>query len=152
MTELQPRLVPAAPDDMEALLPLVRAYHEFEKAKLTDAERALALRPLLQDPALGIVWLIRVEAEVIGYLAVCFGYSIEFMGKDAFVDEFFIGPDWRGLGIGGQVLSAACEYLAGSGVKALHLEVARDNQRARSLYQASGFDNREQFHLMSKVL
>jgi ribosomal protein S18 acetylase RimI-like enzyme len=35
------------------------------------------------------------------------------------------------------------------GIAALHLEVARDNARARQLYEKWGFGAREQFTLMS---
>ena len=34
-------------------------------------------------------------------------------------------------------------------IRALHLEVARDNQRARRLYASAGFAAREQYFLMS---
>ena len=151
MSELEPRLKLAGIEDLDALAPLVRAYHEFEHAQLTDEQRAAALRPLLTDGSLGKIWLVLAGRNPIGYLAVCYGYSIEFMGTDAFVDEFYIEPRWRGKGIGGRVLAAVSEDMAGSGVKALHLEVARSNERARSLYRAHGFDSREQFHMMSKV-
>ena len=36
---------------LAALLPLVRAYHEFEQVAMSDAQRAQALRPLLQQSA-----------------------------------------------------------------------------------------------------
>ena len=151
-TEQQPTLKLAGPDDVDALLPLVRAYHEFEHTHLSDAERAKALRPLLADESLGKIWLVCVDRRVVGYIALCWGYSIEFVGKDAFVDEFFIEEEWRGQGVGGAVLGQVCQYAAQLGVKALHLEVARDNQRARSVYEAQGFESRHQFHMMSRVL
>jgi len=138
--------------DVAELLPLVRAYHEFEHVALTDAERAAAVGPLLTDPSLGRIWLIASESRPVGYMAVCFGYSIEFKGKDAYMDEFFIERPWRGKGIGGAALSVVCKELAGIQIKALHLEVRRDNLRAKSFYAASGFKSREQFHLMTRSL
>ena len=152
MTDAVPHLKPATDKDLNQLLPLVRAYHEFENVSQTDADRAATLRPLLLDESLGRIWLVSVDDRLIGYIALCFGYSIEFKGKDAFVDEFFIEPQWRGQGIGGLVLSAICEQAAALGVKGLHLEVARNNHRARALYAAHGFDSREQFHMMSRTL
>jgi len=152
MTFPQPEITLATAQDMDRLLPLVRAYHEFEHVFHTDAERTTTLQPLLEDELLGRIWLITVDGQLVGYIALCFGYSIEFSGKDAFIDEFFIAQPWRGRGIGGLVLSAVCREAECLGVKALHLEVARDNQRAKSLYAAQGFESREQFHMMSRVL
>jgi len=71
------------------------------------------------------------------------------MGKDAFVDEFFIDKAWRHQGIGQATLRAVNAQVAAMGVKALHLEVAGDNPRAKTVYRALGFDDREQFQMMS---
>jgi len=148
----QPRLRLAGSEDLPELLPLVRAYHAFENVVQTDAERAATLQPLLADRSLGRIWLIDVDNQPVGYIALCFGYGIEFMGKDAFIDEFFIEESRRGQGIGGMVLAAMCKEAARLGVKGLHLEVARDNLRAKALYEAHGFQSREQFHMMSRLL
>ena len=76
---------------LAALLPLVRAYHEFEQVAMSDNERARAVKPLLREGTeLGRIWLVRHQGAVVGYAALCFGYSIEFRGRDAFVDELFI--------------------------------------------------------------
>jgi hypothetical protein len=79
---------PAGVQDVEVLLPLVAAYHSFEKVTLTEPERRRALADLLADPALGFVLRLDVGGMAAGYAAVCFGYSIEFGGRDAFLDEF----------------------------------------------------------------
>ena len=42
--------------------------------------------------------------------------------------------------------------LAGAGLKALHLEVARDNERARKLYEKLHFVPRENYALMTRKL
>ena len=146
---IEPELRIAGVEDLDELIPFVRAYHEFEQVEQTDLERADTLRTLLADHSLGLVWLILAEGRVVGYIAICFGYSIEFMGKDAFVDEFFIHEAWRHRGIGQATLRVVNQQVVGMGVKALHLEVARDNPRAKAVYRALGFDDREQFQMMS---
>jgi len=145
------RLKPAGIDELPALLPLVRAYHDFEHVALSDADRTAVLRPLLLDPGLGQVWLIELDEAAVGYIALCLGYSIEFRGRDAFLDEFFIQPPWRGQGIGSAVLREVIAWAAGEGIRAVHLEVARDNHHARATYEKLGFVSRPQFHMMSLV-
>jgi ribosomal protein S18 acetylase RimI-like enzyme len=98
---------------------------------------------------LGKVWLIQPADVAVGYVAVCFGYSIEFQGRDAFVDEFFLIESARGQGIGRQALTFVRAAVADMGIVALHLEVARSNTRARRFYETLGFTARDRYHLMS---
>jgi ribosomal protein S18 acetylase RimI-like enzyme len=135
---------------LDVLLPLVRAYHRFENVVMSDVERAVAVAPLLQAKSpLGRIWLVRQSGEVAGYGALCFGYSIEFGGRDAFVDELYIAEHARGRGLGSRVLDLLKSEAARLGIVALHLEVARNNTGARQLYEKWGFRTRERYVLMS---
>ncbi|MEQ8659602.1 MAG: GNAT family N-acetyltransferase, partial [Gammaproteobacteria bacterium] len=98
------------------------------------------------------LWLVHYGTDVAGYVAICPGYSIEFAGCDAFVDEFYLVPARRGQGGGRAVLELVKQAARAQGIRALHLEVARDNARARRLYSACGFDARERYVLMSVTL
>lgn len=142
----------AGPADLTLLLPLIEAYHEFESIASTEAQRSEAVEPLLRDAALGSIWLIEKSGAPVGYIALCYGYSIEFGGRDAFIDEFYILPGERGQGIGTEVVDAVKAEAAAEGVLALHLEVDRNNDGARRLYERMGFRSRTQFHLMSHPL
>jgi GNAT superfamily N-acetyltransferase len=142
----------AAPADLQRILPLVRAYHAFERIESSEAQRESALGRLLADRNLGGVWQILESGSLAGYIALCRGFSIEFNGFDAFVDEFYLEPAFRGRGIGRGVLAAIKAEAKKAGINALHLEVARDNDRARRLYAAEGFEAREKYVLMSVTL
>jgi len=139
----------AAEKDLSILLPFVREFHEIEDVTLADSVREASVRALIETDSLGRIWLIKCDGIPMGYIAICFGYSIEFCGRDGFIDEIFIREDYRGRGIGRVALEIAKSEVASLGVKALHLEVARNNDRARKLYAASGFLAREKYHLMS---
>ncbi len=143
------RLDTATVADVETLLPLVRAYHEFEGISLGDDERRAAVTRLLGEPHLGTIWLIKADGAVAGYIVLCIGFSIEFGGHDAFVDEFFILPQYRGRGGGRIALGLLAGAARARDVRAVHLEVARDNARARALYRAAGFEAREKYVLMT---
>ncbi|RIK37118.1 MAG: N-acetyltransferase [Chloroflexi bacterium] len=127
----------------------VHSYHEFEGVSHPGQNAVAAILPLLGQSPRGRIWLICLGAEPIGYVAICFGYTIEFSGRDAFVDEMFITEAHRGKGYGKEVFCLVKAEAASLGVKVLHLEVARSNERAQRLYRSVGFVARERFFLMS---
>jgi ribosomal protein S18 acetylase RimI-like enzyme len=143
-------LIEANAADLPQLVPLVAAYHAFEGISLPAASREAALLPLLEpESPFGRVWLVRRSDTPVGYVVVCFGFSVEFGGRDGFVDELYLAAEHRGQGIGRTVLGLVGDRARELGVRALHLEVARDNSRAKALYAAAGFVDRAQFQLMS---
>jgi GNAT superfamily N-acetyltransferase len=142
----------ATPYHLTEVLPLVAAYHTFEHIDSGARGRTSAVRRLLEDPRLGGIWLIEVDSRLAGYIALCRGFSIEFNGYDAFVDEFFLLREFRGRGVGKDVLAQIGNEARKLDVNALHLEVARDNRAARKLYSAAGFAARDKYLLMSLPL
>lgn len=95
------------------------------------------------------IWALDTADGWIGYLVLTYGFSIEFRGRDAFIDEFFIRSPHRGRGLGTRALAQVKDRAAELGLVALHLEVARDNRAARRLYGGLGFEPRDRFSLMS---
>ncbi len=143
------RLHLAEAADLDRILPLVAAYHAFEGIEQSDDARRDAVLPLLQGSPHGAIWLIGPRRAPVGYIAICFGWSIEMGGMDGFIDEFFIREKLRGRGMGGEVLNALMPQLAAAGLRALHLEVAHDNAGAQKLYGKRGFRRRERYGLMT---
>lgn len=115
----------------------------------TIAEQAM--RQLTTDPALGRLFVMVSSNAIVGYLAVTFGFSLEFGGRDAFVDELYVVPEARGRGLGVQALAVAEEACREAGITALHLEVEHENSRAKALYARSGFVEHSR-HLMTRRL
>jgi GNAT superfamily N-acetyltransferase len=142
----------AGPAQLEGLLPLVAAYHAFEDVETSAEQRSDSVSKLLQDKCLGEIWLVRSLDKLIGYIAVCYSYSIEFGGRDAFVDEFYLEARDRGKGIGGRVLKEIAKLLRARGIVAVHLEVDGQNERARAAYGRAGFSSRDKYHVMSLEL
>lgn len=141
----------AKPDDLPRLQALVAAFHAHEGIEQSDEDRKGALLPLLKGSPHGAAYLVGPRKGPVGYIVVSFGYSVEMGGIDGFIDEFYIRENVRGRGMGGEVLRALMPALAEYGVKALHLEVAQDNAKAKRLYSRLGFEAREKYHLMTRV-
>ena len=139
--------------DLEGLVRLVGEYHEFESISLSECKRKAAIEPLIKsDSELGFVIVASSNGGLVGYIAVCFGYAIEFAGRDAFVDELYVSKAYRGRLIGSSLVERAKEKAASNEIRVLHLEVARENVEAGRFYRKHRFESRDGFHLMSCVL
>ncbi|MBA2564208.1 MAG: GNAT family N-acetyltransferase [Gemmatimonadetes bacterium] len=140
---------PARPADLELLLELMREFYAHERLTFAPAVARRALRALLLDRGLGRAWVIRDAGEIAGYAVLTFGYSLEFHGRDAFLDELYVREPHRGRGIGTRVLAVLARACRAAGVDALHLEVDRTNTRAQAFYRAWGFRDHDR-HLMTR--
>ncbi len=142
----------AKPDHLDRLDALVAAFHSEMNIKLGQDARRDGIAPLLDGSPHGAVYLIGPPRAPIGYVVICFGWSLEFGGLDGFVDELYIRPGVRGRGIASEVLQSLPRALSGAGLKALHLEVDRTNAQTQRLYARSGFAPRDGYMLMTRKL
>jgi ribosomal protein S18 acetylase RimI-like enzyme len=136
---MDPHLRAATPGDCPLLVALMSEFYAESGYPLNWRRAEAAFSELLADQGLGQVWLIQAAPGPVGYVVLTLGYSMEYGGRDAFVDDLFIRPSFRRRGLGKLALAkvrAACEE---QGVRALHLEVGRDNAAAQSLYHRVGF-------------
>jgi GNAT superfamily N-acetyltransferase len=146
---MEPSFRIATDSDVDLLLPMMRAYYAFDHHPFDLEKARAALTGLLPDPTLGRVWLVCAGETAAGYIVLTFGYSLELLGRDAFVDEFFLLESHRGRGWGRKTLEFVEQAARTLGVHAIHLEVTRHNRGAQQFYPKLGFQDR-QHHLMSK--
>jgi GNAT superfamily N-acetyltransferase len=147
------QILPATADDIDVLLPMVEQYWRFEAIEGFDAPRIRALLArVFDDGSLGRAWLARVYNEPAGYLLAVYVFSLEHQGLTAEIDEFFVLPQHRGLGLGGQMLATAETQFRAEGCTNVSLELGRGNENARRFYRQHGFDDRAGFDLVSKNL
>jgi GNAT superfamily N-acetyltransferase len=137
--------------DLEAILPLVAEFCGHFEYRFSAAGARASLGTLLSDPKLGRLFAIETSGTVIGYMVLAFSFSLEFGGRTAFIDEFFVGPGGRGRGLGGQALDFVSEYCRGLGINAILLEAEENNPRASALYERSGYESFGR-RLLTKVL
>jgi diamine N-acetyltransferase len=141
---------PATTEDLDVLVALMSQMQADDpwSCPFDPTKARTAVETLLQDPSLGRIWLILADAETIGYIVLTFDYSLEYNGKCAWVDEFFIHKDYRGKGLGGQALCFFEDAARDLGARTIHLEVNHGN-RAVELYRRAGFEDHNRY-LMTK--
>jgi ribosomal protein S18 acetylase RimI-like enzyme len=145
-------ILKAVAGDLDFLLELMRSYYRDDHLNFDLAQASSTMSRLLAEPQWGSVLLLELERRAIGYVAVCLGFSFELGGNDAFIDEVFVSPEHRGHGYGKQLLEAAAVEAKSLGIRALHLEVDRNNPAARDLYASLGYGLRDRYYLMTKKL
>jgi GNAT superfamily N-acetyltransferase len=137
--------------DIETLLEFMRGYYEFDHLPFDEQVARAALTKFVGDESLGRIWLIAYEGEAVGYLVLTLGYSLEYGGCDAFVDEVYIRESHRGRGIGQRTLTFAEDACRSLGVRALHLEVERANTNAHGLYRKAGFIDHDRYLMTKRI-
>lgn len=142
----------AGPEDIDLAVTLVAEFHAVEEVTQSAENRRNAVAMILADHTLGEFWIIRVGGAAAGYICIAYGFAIEFNGRDAFLDEFYIREAFRRKGIGSAALMEVVRGTATRGIKAMHLEVLTGNEAAMTLYEEQGFRHRPQYHLMSAYL
>lgn len=128
----------AEKSDIERLVPFVREFYEDDHHLFDEQIVRSGLAEFLSSEKLGRLWIIQADAQAVGYIALMFGYRLGH-GYDAFVDEIYVRSPYRSRGIGRQALAFAEETCRNLGVRAIYLEVERENSKARALYTAVGY-------------
>lgn len=143
----------AAEPHIPVLLDLQADFYAIDNYPFNRILAEQVLRHFLHTPNLGQMWVFKptAGAGIIGYLALTFGYSFEFGGKIAFIDEFYLAPPYRGSGWGKQILQYVLQQAEKLELRVLHLEAERHNQAGKALYHRFGFRDHDR-HLLTKKL
>ena len=142
----------ATPTDVRELLRMMKRLALQEPALPFD-ERAVTQtwQQFFSNADFGRAWLILVGSELAGYVILTLGYSFEYRGREAFVDELYVEEKFRGTGVGRRAMEFVEERARELGVNAMHLEVDRGNDAALALYRRIGYLDHDRY-LMTKWL
>lgn len=80
----------ATPEDVERLVDLMAEFYGESDYPLNRKRAADAFSTLLSDERLGRVWIVEADSENVGYIVLTLGYSMEYGGRDAYVDDLFV--------------------------------------------------------------
>ena len=137
--------------EIPVLLQMMHEFYAQQEMRFDAAIAAGAIDNLLQSPGHGQIYLIFRGAELAGYFVLTFCFSLEFHGRFALLDELYLRQEFRRQKLGKAVVAFTEELCKKAGIKAVRLEVGRENQPAQSLYGTAGFKQDER-NLMTKWL
>ena len=138
----KPRIVvvPARPDDMDALRVLFREYAGWLQVDycLKDFEAEIAALPGPCVPPAGGLWLARVDGDVAGAVALK-PLGVNLVGGSAEMKRLWVREAYRGLKLGRGLARAAIEGARAAGHRRVVLETLDFMDSARALYADLGF-------------
>jgi ribosomal protein S18 acetylase RimI-like enzyme len=141
----------AGPPNMGQALELMKEFYAVEHLDYDEAVARKGLKALFDGPQFGYFHFLESDGVVAGYIVVTFGFSLEFHGRVALVDELYVREEFRGRGLGKAALAFVEALCQEEGVAALHLEVDRGNSRAQGLYRQAGYKDHDRFLLTKWV-
>lgn len=138
------RLEAVTINKLEAVLALMQRYYAFDHLEFDVPKQHHALERMLREDR-GRTWLVHLDshAEPVGYAVIVYSYSIEYAGLAAELDELYLEPVARGLGVGCQIMQAVLNELRALEVVVITLETEPDNESARAFYRRLGFQDLE---------
>ncbi len=141
----------ATKQDLPKVIAFIEEFYAIDQYPFDANKISQCLQALIDNNNLGKLWLICEGSRPVGYLVLSLGFSMEYMGRDAFIDDFYIQSADRNKGIGAIVMNQVISIATKMGIKVLHLEVEKHNERAKNLYLKKGFKINQR-HLMNKRL
>ncbi|MEM7298481.1 MAG: GNAT family N-acetyltransferase [Bacteroidota bacterium] len=138
-------------DQEDECLRMMEDFYKMNGYTYYETDASRNFEEFIQNENLGKFWVITQSGKTIGYVILTFGYSFEYGGRDAFVDELYLKAEYRNRGIGTLILESIDFYAHKHGVKAIHLEVEQDNEAGNRLYIKSGFKSNDRA-LLSKTV
>lgn len=148
MTEQKAVLRQASSKEIPILLGFIKSYYKLESIVFFEDKVHKALIELINSNNIGRVWLIYLNNKAIGYIVLCFSYSLVSFGQDGMIDEFYIDDEYRKKGIGTQILNIVMKNSKRLGLNCLYLEISKNNISAQTLYEKLNFKVRDNYFLM----
>src|SRR5262245_14927994 len=129
---------PAREDEIEEMLPLIRAYCEFYETEPQDEGLRGMVRTLITDPSQGAVFVARHDGKAVGFATLDWKWSSLKAARMGYLEDLFVDPEARGKGIADALIEVCADRCRELGMPAMAWLTAPDNLRAQQVYNRAG--------------
>lgn len=143
--------IQAESNHIPLILSMMEEFYSIDNYSFNKINTEKNLREFINNENLGRLWLLNFNNEIVGYIILTFGYSFEYNGRDAFIDELFIKQEFRNKGIGSKTMEFIEQKGKELNINAIHLEVEMLNENAEKLYKNHGFWSNNRKLLNKKI-
>jgi GNAT superfamily N-acetyltransferase len=128
-------------NDIPLLVNLMDEFYSEAGYELNRPDAANAFASILANKSLGHIWLIEYETQVAGYVVLTLKYAMEYGGLMACLDDLYVKKPFRNMGLATSALADVRDFCKSIQVRAISVEVGKDNDPAQVVYKRTGFVN-----------
>ena len=132
---------PARVDEIEEMLPLIRAYCEFYETEPDDEGLRRMFETLIGEPSQGTVFIARADGRAVGFATLDWKWSSLKAARIGYLEDLFVDPDARGKGIADALIEICADRCRELGMPAMDWLTAQDNHRAQQVYNRTGAES-----------
>ncbi len=125
--------------DADAVIAMMRTFYASPAVFTNGSEEIFQndVAACVSDSPYAEGYIFEIEGRIVGYGMLAKSFSTEFGKPCIWIEDLYLLPDYRGLGIG----SAFFKHVENSYPDhLLRLEVEEENERAIQVYKKNGFD------------
>ena len=142
----------AAESDLVQMADLLAELFTLESDfKPERATQLRGLRAILDNPALGRLFVLRIGGKVAGMANVLITVSTAEGGRVVLLEDVILHREHRGSGLGRKLVEHVLEWAREQGMTRVTLLADRDNRAALDFYRKLGFGNSNMTVLRRKV-
>jgi GNAT superfamily N-acetyltransferase len=132
---------PAREDELDEVMPLMRAYCDFYESSPTDEGLRTMLSTLIADPSQGAVFIARDGGQAVGFAALDWKWSSLKGARIGYLEDLFVDPEARGKGIADSLIEICANRCRELAMPAMEWSTAPDNKRAQQVYNRTGAES-----------
>src|SRR3954454_6292579 len=131
-------LLPARTDEIEEMLPLIRAYCEFYETEPDDEGIRKMFETLIKEPSQGAIFIARDGGKAVAFAPLDWKWSSLKAARIGYLEDLFVDPEARGRGIADALIEVCAERCRELGMPAMEWLTATHNYRAQKVYNRTG--------------
>lgn len=139
--------------DLDQLADLLAELFTLENDFCPDREKQLhGLRLILDNPALGRLFVLRDQDKVAGMANMLITVSTSEGCRVAVLEDVIIGNEYRGKGLGRRLVEHVLAWAKTDGMTRITLLADRDNKAAMGFYRKLGFEHSHMVVLRRRLI
>ena len=131
----------ARAEEIEEMLPLIRAYCEFYETEPNDEGLREMFRTLIAEPSQGAVFVAADDGRPVGFATLDWKWSSLKAARIGYLEDLFVDPTARGKGIADALIEVCAQRCRELGMPAMEWLTAPDNLRAQQVYNRTGAES-----------
>jgi GNAT superfamily N-acetyltransferase len=130
----------ANPQDMDQLCALASELLANIRAEGTSEDARRVFQHIMLSADLGLIVVAESKGTLCGYAYASYEWRAEFGGETMDIVALFVSPQWRGKGVGGNMIAALLENARQRGIRRVSAEVHPGNSAIERTLESTGFD------------